>query len=261
MPDTDMLIADDEPAAAGGFPSGILGDQLQDGTVPRSPPPSAEPPPAVDDNPLMHALAAQTRAEEMQRQAPQRPPPSAIEHHIDSLPGLSEHKRAFLKQFPVLIQDRDVMAVFNKHYAEALRNGFTDDTAELDNHLITETVRDVEHRRQLALAAEPVDVAVQRLEDEAAAIDRSEQRPAPIAPPPMPAARRSIPMSAPVSRESYGYSGKPQSDTRITLSPDERFIAHTSFPHLSKSEAEFSYAKNKRLMVQRKADGSIQGDG
>ena len=151
------------------------------------------------------------------------------------------------------------MAVFNKKYAEALQSGFTDDTSELDNHLITATVREIEHRRQLALASEPVDVAVQRLEDESAAIDR-EERPAPIAPPsPRPAPRRSIPMSAPVSRDAPSYNGRSQTNETNTLRADERQIAHVSFPHLPAAQAEYEYLKNKRLMIQRKASGEIQG--
>ena len=154
------------------------------------------------------------------------------------------------------------MQVFNRQYAQALQSGFTDDTSELDNHLITATVREIEHRRQLALAAEPEDVAVQRLEDEVEALQRSEQPPAPIAPPPMPPpARRSIPMSIPVIRDVPNYSGVRQSDSsRITLNQDERFIAHTSFPHLPKAEAEYAYAQNKKRMHQMKASGEIQGD-
>jgi hypothetical protein len=264
----DVAIADDEPSDAGGFPSGILGDHLehagaalQDGTVPRSPPPSAEPPPAADDNPLQRALAAQTRAEQLQREALQRPPPSTIEQHIEKIPGLSEHKRAFLRQYPVLVEDPAVMKIFNNHYAKALQDGFTDDTPELDNHLVLETVREIEHRRQLALAGESEDVAVQRLEDEAAAIMRSEAPPAPKTSPPMAAARRSIPMSAPVSRESPMWSGRRGNDENNTLRADEREIARVSFPHLPAAQAEYEYLLNKRKMHEMKRDGRIQGDG
>jgi hypothetical protein len=246
----DVPIAGDEP---GGFPAGILGDQTKGthGLI-------AEPPPA-DDNPLMHALAAQTRAEQLQHEAAQRPPPSPIEHRIEKFPGLSEHKRAFLRQFPVLIEDPAVMQVFNRHYAEALQSGFADDTAELDNHLITATVREIELRRQLALAQEPVEAHVQRLEDEAAAIDRSEQPPAPVAPPPMPPRKKSIPMSAPVSRDSPMMSGDRRPEN--TLSADERMIARVSFKHLPPAQAEYEYLLNKRKMMEMKRDGRIQGDG
>jgi hypothetical protein len=133
-------------------------------------------------------------------------------------------------------------------------------TPELDNHLITATVREIEHRRQLALARESVDDAVQRLDDEIEANRRSEE-PAPApSPPAPPQRRRSVPMSAPVSRESPMWSGQRRNDENNTLRADEREIAHVSFPHLPKSQAEYEYLKNKRLMIQRKASGEIQVD-
>jgi hypothetical protein len=257
----DMPIADDAPAEAGGFPSGILGDHLEHAgaahgagieDVIRSAPPPTGPP--ADDNPLQKALDAQTRAEEMQRN-----PTSAIDRHIAGIPGLSEHKRAFLRQFPVLVEDRDVMSVFNKHYAEALQSGFTDDTPELDSHLITATVRDLEHRRQLALAAEPEDVAVQRLDDEVEAIRRSEAPPAPIAPPPAAPPKRRVVYSAPVSREVPLGAGE-QRPGAISLNREEREIAHSSFKHLPPAQAEYEYYLNKKKMIAMKANGSIQGD-
>jgi hypothetical protein len=264
----DMSIPDDEPAEAGGFPAGILGTEASRGIIetPREPPatgvfetPVAEP--ATDDNPLQRALDAQTRAEEMQRQRAQQPPPSAIEQRIEKIPNLTEHKRAFLRQFPVLLEDPITQQIFNRHYVEALQNGgFTDDTAALDNHLIAATAREIEQRRQAALAHESVDEAVQKLDDEIEANRRSEQPP-PIAPPsPPPAPRRSVPMSAPVSRESPMWSGQRRNDENNTLRADEREIARVSFPHLPASQAEYEYLKNKRLMIQRKANGEIQGD-
>lgn len=211
-----------------------------------------------EDNPLMHALAAQTRAEQLQREAAQRSPPSPIEHRIEKIPGLSDHKKNFLRQFPVLIEDPAVMQVFNRQYAQALQSGFTDDTPELDNHLITATVREIEHRRQLALAAEPVDVAVQRLDDDIEAIRRSEQPPAPIAPPPLMTRKKTLPGgNAPVSRDAPMISGDRRQEN--TLRPDEREIARVSFPHLPAAQAEYQYLLNKRKMTM-KANGEIQGD-
>ena len=154
--------------------------------------------------------------------------------------------------------------IFNRHYVEALQSGgFTDDTAALDNHLIAATAREIEQRRQqLEPAHEPartIEEEVQRLDDEIEANRRSEQPPAPIAPPPKPAApHRSIPMSAPVSREVPMGSGERRQDN--TLRADEREIARVSFPHLPSAQAEYEYLKNKRRMIQMKANGEIQGD-
>jgi hypothetical protein len=255
-----------------GFPAEILGDApspfLDLPATGVTETPVAEPPPAEakpsanaisDDNPLQRALDAQRRAEELQRQAPQRPPPSsAIEQRIDSLPGLSEHKRAFLKQFPVILEDQVVGQTFNRHYQEGLKSGLADDSPELDQYLIANTVREIEHRRQLALASESVDEAVQKLDDEIEANRRSEEPPAP--PSPRPAPRRSVPMSAPVSREAPMWSGQRGTNENNTLRADEREIARVSFPHLPAAQAEYEYLKNKRLMIQRKASGEIQGD-
>jgi hypothetical protein len=217
-------------------------------------------PPAEDDlanNPLMHALQAQQRAEQMQRQ-PQR---SALDAHIDSLPNLSDHKRDLLRKFPVIVQDPVVSQIFNRHYQAGLQSGLGDDTPELDNYLIGNVAREVEARRQFALARESVDEAVQRLDDEIEANRRSEEPPAPVAPPsPRPAPRLSVPMSAPVSRESPMWSGQRRNDENNTLRADEREIARVSFPHLPPSQAEYEYLKNKRRMITMKANGEIQGD-
>lgn len=256
----DVSIADDEPS---GFPAGILGMESA-GDAPETgvlvTPVLPEPAPA-GDNPLLSALHAQQRAEEMQRQAPQHPPPSSpIEHRIEKIPGLSEHKRAFLRQFPVLMEDPAVQAVFNRQYAQALQSGFTDDTPELDNHLITATVREIEHRRQLALASQSVEQQVQSLDDEVEAGLRESMPPAPLAPmPAAPPRRKSLPGgNAPVSRDSPMMSGERRQEN--TLRPDEREIARVSFPHLSAPQAEYEYLKNKRRMHEMKRDGRIQGD-
>jgi hypothetical protein len=265
----DVRIADDEPAEAGGFPSGILGDHppsegvatggTQNAAAAESSTAAEEP------NPLMHALHAQRRAEELQREAPQRPPPSsAIEQHIQKIPNLSEHKRAFLRQFPVLLEDPITQQIFNRHYVEALQSGgFTDDTAALDNHLIAATAREIEQRRQqLEPAHEPartIEEEVQRLDDEIEANRRSEQPPAPIAPPPMRAApRRSIPMSAPVSRDAPNYSGRREPPGWNTLTAEERQVARNSFsdPNVSNEQKEYLYLKNKQKLAKMRKDGS-----
>jgi hypothetical protein len=47
---------------------------------------------------------------------------------------------------------------------------------------------------------------------------------------------------------------------QITLSRDELEIASLHFKHLPKHEAELEYARNKKRMLEMKADGRIQGD-
>ena len=65
-------------------------------------------------------------------------------------------------------------------------------------------------------------------------------------------------MQAPPSRNAPSVSG--QRNESNHLSRDEREIARVSFPHLSADRAEYAYLQNKRLMIQRKANGEIQGD-
>jgi hypothetical protein len=100
------------------------------------------------------------------------------------------------------------------------------------------------------VAAEDLDLEAQGLLEEALA----------ARPPPPPAApRRSIPFSAPVSREvSMSTGGKPSGENR--LSAEERQIAHVSFPHLAKTTAEYEYLQNRKKMIAMKKDGRIQGD-
>jgi hypothetical protein len=166
-----------------------------------------------------------------------------------------------LRAFPIIVEDPVVGQIFNRHYAEGLQAGLGDDTPQLDQYLIANVAREIERRRQLALAAEPEDVAVQRLEDEAEAIMRSEQPPKPIAPPSMPPARKkTLPGgNAPVSRDSPMISGDRRQEN--TLRADEREIARASFKHLPPAEAEYQYLLNKRKMIEMKRDGRIQGDG
>lgn len=73
--------------------------------------------------------------------------------------------------------------------------------------------------------------------------------------------RRSIPMSAPVSREVPNTSGQRQSRT-MTLTPKEVEIARLSIPDtlglpkMSNAEKELTYARNKAKLAAMKANGS-----
>lgn len=80
---------------------------------------------------------------------------------------------------------------------------------------------------------------------------------APAADPPQPA-RRSMPVSAPVSRDVPSANGQRPTSSKITLSEEERRIARTSFtaPDMTDAQKELLYAKNKRLLAQRRANGS-----
>jgi hypothetical protein len=179
----------------------------------------------------MRAIEADRRAEELQRANAQQPP--TIEQHIDSIPGLSDHKRRFLKSHPEFVVDSFHINAMRAAYAVALQAGVPDDSPEMDQHLLAGVRRNIEHQRQRAapLQQEP-----------------------PPAPP-----RTSVPISAPVSRDIPMPSGE-RRPPAITLSREEREVAAISFPNLSPAQAEYQYFQNKKRMLEMKADGRIQGD-
>lgn len=68
----------------------------------------------------------------------------------------------------------------------------------------------------------------------------------------------SIPISAPVSRSIAGSNGaRHDGNGRVTLSAEERDMAHKSYKHLAPAEAERAYAIGK-LKYQR---SDYQRDG
>jgi len=80
---------------------------------------------------------------------------------------------------------------------------------------------------------------------------------------PAPAAqpqRRSIPMSAPVSRDAPTYSGQKPASTTMTLTEEERRIARTSYTALDMTDAqkEYAYAKNKQKLLRLRANGEYR---
>lgn len=237
---------------------------------PVPPPPPERPqeatPPPQEGNPLMQAAEAARRADDIQRQRAQQPTDP-----IDAIPGLTDHKRAFLRQYPELLHPA-IMPVMAAVYQAALRGGVADDTAEMDERIVTGIAnhfRQLEQLAQLTSAdARPTPENRERREEAAQTSEelqrevellQAELEPAPTPAPP-PVMRRSIPVSAPVSREAPMASGGRLPTSQITLNRDEREIAHASFRHLSPAQAELEYAKNKKLMLAMKADGRIQGD-
>lgn len=73
---------------------------------------------------------------------------------------------------------------------------------------------------------------------------------------PAPTQRRSMPMSAPVSRQAPSPSGQRQSGS-MTLNAEERAVARNSFTatDLSNAQKEYLYAKNKARYQAMKANG------
>jgi hypothetical protein len=105
-----------------------------------------------------------------------------------------------------------------------------------------------------------VEAAAAALEREAEELRRQdmEAKRQPMRPMPR---QRSMPVSAPVSRDSPSIStGRPQSiGTSVTLSAAEREIARDSFsdPSMSVEDRERLYAMNKRKMLLARANGTL----
>ena len=103
------------------------------------------------------------------------------------------------------------------------------------------------------VAERDVDAAAAELEREAESL-RIPKAPE-IAPPP---SRRSIPVSMPVARDVPTMNGKRMSQsTTVTLSKDEREIAHSAYNWLSKGEAEREYATHKFRMLEARKNGTL----
>ena len=71
--------------------------------------------------------------------------------------------------------------------------------------------------------------------------------------------RRSVPMAAPVSRDVPTASGQRQTSSQITLSPEEREIARSSFSDptgkMTNADKERLYAMNKAKLIRERAAG------
>jgi hypothetical protein len=230
-------------------------------------------------SPLTLALQAQQHAEHLQRQHATRAqaglpePPldpatrQGIDAHIDAMAGLSDHKKRFLKSHPSLLQ-QPYLQLMSHAYQLALHAGIPDDTPAMDAAVLSGITRDLEHHRQLSqltsAAARPTPANHQAHDDAAEAVGELQReaeahlaayQPAPTAPKPQ---RRSMPMQAPVSRDTPSVSGRRPQDNHLTA--EEVQIAHVSFPHLPKDQAAYQYLLNKRKMHEMKARGEIQGD-
>jgi hypothetical protein len=242
----------------------------------QAPPVAPQAPEGVGANPLQAALQAQQHAEHLQRQHSVRAqaglpePPldpatrQAVDQHIENLPGLSDHKKRFLKSHPSLLQQPHLQ-LMSHAYQIALHAGVPDDTPAMDAAVLSGIHRDLEHHRALSALtsaqARPTDPAHQDTAEAVADLQREAEahlaahQPAPIAPPPP---KRRIPMSAPVSRDIPSASGHRQPDGWNTLSAEERQIARNSFtdPNVSNEQKELMYLRQKQKLHRMRQDGS-----
>jgi hypothetical protein len=239
------------------------------------PPDSTLPPDPAEIDAVKRAAEAVRRADEFQKN-----PQALIDAYVDSMPNLSAHKRSFLKQNPLLLNE-EVRPHVGRAYHEALAEGVTDDSAEMNTRIMMGVRQALEERRQNQVqhanaAVSPItdpplviveshdDREVQRLLAETEghqAIDRANDAldiltdlPAPE--PPAAPRGRSLPVSAPVSRDVPTPTGRKTSELgSITLSAEERDVAHRSYAWLSKRDAEMEYARQKAKLAALRASG------
>jgi hypothetical protein len=239
---------------------------------PAAPEPTSQP---DDDSPLQRALEAQQHAEHLQRQHAQRQqiglaePPidaaqrQAIDAHVDAMRDISEHKRRFLKSHPSLLVEPYVQLVPHA-YQLALHAGIAEDTPQMDSAILQGVARDLEHHRALAALTSPaqptpVNHQAHHAVDQAAAelareteMHLAAHQPAPVPP------KRSMPMSAPVSRNAPSTSGSRHPADSNTLTAEERQIARnfTADPTLTNEQKELLYLRNRQKLHRMRQDGS-----
>ena len=245
--------------------------------------PMAAQPSAADDA-VMRAVEAQRQAEAFQHRRSQEP--MSVEQYVDSLPGLTDHKRRFLKSNSDMLnsEQRDLMA---QAYVEAMQAGMRDDTPELDRWLV-DTVRSEMNSRRARLAdaaRSAVGTMMQprqperSVEQDAASLaaeagtlmsayNARESAPDVVSSQlpqaaPVPRTPR-MPMTAPVSREVPMTSGQRLApSSQVTLSPEERFIARHSFsdPNMTDEAKERLYASQKARLRDLRSQGKYPESG
>lgn len=232
---------------------------------------SAIPPPdPASDDAVRRAAEAVKYAETLQNMT--------VEQYIDHLPDLSDHKRAFLKKFPLAMQEDNARSLA-RHRQAALAAGVADDTEEMDRAMLDGFAADLRAQRERLT---PSDMIARPPEIEKVAPDPVAEEealkpfiPPSGLPPPLPHAgpsrgrEKGIAYSAPVSREVPSYSGKRMSETRsITLSPLEREIARNSFGPIQGPNGELKdmtpeakerlYAQKKQELLAKRASGEYR---
>jgi hypothetical protein len=240
-----------------------------------SPAPSPEPPASVtadDIDALRHAINGTQRAEALQKaHLEQQHQRSSVDAVIERIPDLSDHKKEFLRSHPEFVLDTDKQNLMRLAYSEALEAGIADDSAEMNRAVLDGVERQLHHARQreelrsaplstdddeLMRPATPGTENSGRQEFSPPRVSASERA--------LPSIRRSMPMSAPVSREVPMSNGQRTSDFgKVTLTAEQRIIARNSFsdPSMSNEEKEMLYARNLQKYRSMLADGSYSDDG
>jgi hypothetical protein len=213
------------------------------------------PAPSDDDDPVKSGLEAIKRAEELHRQ-------HAYADHaekVDQFAGLSDWKKDFLKQNPILTLPH-VATVAQKIYQAGIASGLADDSDELGNFVLEKTSAELRRQREMReRMPAPESEHRRRLADE---LEREAEQIAATAPPAAPkqapTSQRSMPISAPVSRAMPSMTSGAM-PTRITLSPEQIQIARTAYsaPDMTDAQKEKAYAMNLLKMERMRKAGTL----
>jgi hypothetical protein len=240
--------------------------------APELPPPEQPQSAPADDDALVRAAAATQHAESLQHQHMQRQQAGlaepeltpeqrqAIDAHIDGFPSLTEHQKRFLKSHPSLLHE-PYLSLMRHAIMIARHAGIPDDTPQMDHAILAGIARDLDHHHALSQIARPTEANAHHDVGQAADAPQheAEQHLAAMGAENPPSPRRSIPVSAPVSRDPWMASGHRQvASGKITLSKDEVEIAHNSRADLPPLEAEKLYIAGKKQMLARKAAGTYE---
>jgi hypothetical protein len=185
-----------------------------------------------DESPVKAALERIKHAEQMQArlQAQYQQPAQPVQ------PQLSQWKRDFLTANSSLVADEEATALTRSCYLSALRRGIRDDSPEMNAAILAG------HKRM----RDAVENASHKPEREEPPVNAPEPR-------------RSVPISAPVSRGAPDLASGRSVPMRITLSPEEVMVARNSFtdPTMTNEQRERLYVANKLRMIQMRKDGTL----
>jgi hypothetical protein len=232
------------------------------GAIPEPEPVEHAQPAPASDSPVADALAAIKRAEEWQRQQQAQP-----------ADGLTEPQRQFLRQHPHVLQDPRTLAFYAK---AAIDRGIPADTPQFFESILAgfqrEYERGAEHAKHLAEMAQPHRAADKGREQAEEIIEHAQAMlpdvplpaadtsPPPMSRPPPAAARRSVPVSAPVHRDVPTFSGNREAYVDTKLTAEERDIARRSFtaPDMTNEQKEYSYWVQREKLRRLRATGQYR---
>lgn len=222
-----------------------------------------DPAPAPEDDPVKNALEGTLRAEQMQRRQP------TLEEHIDAMP-ISAFKKNMLKTRPEIRDPANALMV-RFHHQAAMDAGIEDDSPEMEAAILA----GIQSERQRAIdmakrTAEKLTRPNPDIEAHVLRVDAPPETEPPIVrvevpkplatPAPASPARRTVPVSAPVSRDvpmaSSGRRGAPNR----TLSAEERDIAHRSFTatDMTDTQKELLYLQNREKLHRMRESGEYR---